>query len=268
MSRQREQRLNRRLSFDEIASLYDRARPAYPTSVIDSILSAANIRPRATVLEIGCGSGQLTVPLALHDASITALELGSNLAALARQRTARFPSVGVIEADFDLWAVPRDAFDVVVAATSFHWLDPNTRATKCLDALRPGGTLLVLETHWSAGSGADAFFLASQACYARWDPSHDPDFKPALPDELPARHQELEVVPSFQDIRVRDVVHERSYSAAAYRALLETFSDVRALGPSSATGLAACVERLIETQFSGAVPRKDLYRVWSATKAY
>jgi SAM-dependent methyltransferase len=267
MNRQHEQRrLDRRRSFNEVAALYDRARPAYPTDVVDAIVRWADIQPESTILEIGCGSGQLTVPLAAHGASIIALELGSDLAAIASLRTAPCPRVQVIEADFDRWSVPRAAFHVVVAATSFHWLDPDTRLNRCLDALRPDGALVIVETHWSAGSGADEFFTASQECYAQWDPNHDPDFIPTTLDAMPTRNQELEASQAIHEVRVQDFFHAREYTTAQYCALLGTFSDVHALGETSASGLLACIAGVIDTQFAGAVVRKDMYRVWSARK--
>lgn len=267
MNRESEQkRLDRRWSFNDVASQYDRARPSYPSAVVDAVVRCAAIRPESKILEIGCGSGQLTVPLAAHGAAITALELGSHLAALASQRAAPFPRVEVIEADFDRWSLPRSAFDVVVAATSFHWLDPNTRLERCVDALRPHGTLAIVETHWSAGSGRDRFFTASQDCYARWDPRHDPDFLPPIAGTMSKRNGELEACQALRAIQVQEFVQERTYTAAQYSALLQTFSDVQALGEASAAGFVACIEHLIERDFGGVVVRKDLYRVWSAAK--
>jgi SAM-dependent methyltransferase len=46
--------------FNEIADEYDRHRPAYPDALIDRACDAAAVAPRARVLEIGCGTGQLT----------------------------------------------------------------------------------------------------------------------------------------------------------------------------------------------------------------
>jgi ubiquinone/menaquinone biosynthesis C-methylase UbiE len=46
--------------FDEVAENYDRHRPTYPDVLIDRACEAAGIGPGAAVLEIGCGTGQLT----------------------------------------------------------------------------------------------------------------------------------------------------------------------------------------------------------------
>ena len=53
-----------RAIFDEDAERYDRARPGYPSALFDDFAELAGIGPRCRVLEIGCGTGRATVPLA------------------------------------------------------------------------------------------------------------------------------------------------------------------------------------------------------------
>src|SRR6187549_3838365 len=81
-----------RVTFDEDAERYDRARPGYPTAVFDDLLALAGLGPGARVLEIGCGTGQATVPLAERGCEVVAVELGAQMAAVARSNLARFPA--------------------------------------------------------------------------------------------------------------------------------------------------------------------------------
>src|ERR1700678_3000186 len=74
--------------FDEIAAEYDRHRPAYPDELIDQACRIAGIGSGAAVLEVGCGSGQLTRSLVRRGLRVTALEPGINLMTLARQNLA------------------------------------------------------------------------------------------------------------------------------------------------------------------------------------
>src|SRR6185437_6111975 len=68
--------------FDEIAAEYDRHRPAYPDSLIDRACQVAGIGRGDHVLEVGCGSGQLTRALLARGLRVTAVEPGQNLIAL------------------------------------------------------------------------------------------------------------------------------------------------------------------------------------------
>lgn len=126
----------RRLSetFDGVAELYDRVRPGYPQEAIDHILAGIALDSR--LLQIGCGTGQLTEPLAIRGYTITAVECGDNLARVGRRKLSEFPNARVVTADFERWNAPAP-FDLVVAATAFHWLGPANRARVVANALLP-----------------------------------------------------------------------------------------------------------------------------------
>src|ERR1700749_3748758 len=74
--------------FDDVAEEYDRHRPAYPDELVDRACQIAGIGPGDRVLEIGCGTGQLTRSLLARGLHVTAVEPGQNLLALARQNLA------------------------------------------------------------------------------------------------------------------------------------------------------------------------------------
>lgn len=99
MDNQSDRRL--RTAFDEVPELYDRARPVYPPSVFDDLVELAAIPTNGRMVEIGCGTGQATMPLARRGFQIRCVELGEGLAAVARRNLASFPAVEVICAPFE-----------------------------------------------------------------------------------------------------------------------------------------------------------------------
>src|ERR1051326_4367553 len=119
-----EERKRRRTPYDEIAQLYDQARPGYPEALFDDVVSLSGIVPGGRILEIGCGTGKATVPLARRGYRILGIELGANLAAVAQRNLAGYPEAEVRIGAFEEWPVEGEAFDLVIAATAFHWLDP------------------------------------------------------------------------------------------------------------------------------------------------
>jgi len=130
--------------FDEIAAEYDRIRPVYPDELVDKACQVAGIGPGDQVLEIGCGSGQLTRSLAARALHVTALEPGPNLIALARQNLAGAAAVEFMNARFEDAACPRAYFRAVFSASALHWVDPKVSWLKIADVLAPGGTLALI----------------------------------------------------------------------------------------------------------------------------
>jgi hypothetical protein len=154
--------------------------------------------------------------------------------------------------------------ELVAVATAFHWLDPAMRLNRCANALRAGGTLAIVETHSGVDTGDDRFFRESQACWARFDPDHDPSFRAPRPEDLSEECDDLARSPLFEPTAHRRYGCTREYDAAAYCALLDTFSNVRAFEPALRTGFLACIADLIETRFEGRIVRHDVYDLWLA----
>lgn len=128
-----------RTTFDTAAVRYDRARPAYNAAMFEALRQRCELGPGSRVLEIGCGTGQATLPLAQMGCEITAVELGDNLAAIAREKLRTFPGCRVLTGAFESQEIDAGGFDVVLAATSWHWLPTATRTSRAAKALRPGG---------------------------------------------------------------------------------------------------------------------------------
>jgi ubiquinone/menaquinone biosynthesis C-methylase UbiE len=131
--------------FDEIAAEYDRCRPAYPDELVDRACRVAGIGSGDHVLEVGCGSGQLTRGLAARGLHVTALEPGQSLIALARQNLAGAGEVEFVNAQFEDALLPREQFRAVFSASAFHWVDPKVSWQKAADVLVPGGTLALVQ---------------------------------------------------------------------------------------------------------------------------
>jgi len=130
--------------FDDVAAEYDRYRPAYPDELIDQACQAAGLGTGDVVLEIGCGSGQLTRSLVARGLRVTAVEPGARLIALARQN---LPGAAVefVPATFEQAPLPREYFRAVFSASAFHWIDPEISWRKVADVLVSGGMFVLVQ---------------------------------------------------------------------------------------------------------------------------
>jgi SAM-dependent methyltransferase len=131
-------------AFNEIADEYDRHRPGYPDALIDRACEVADLAPGAGVLEIGCGTGQLTRSLVARGLRVTAVEPGERLIARAHEQLARDGAVRFVNARLEEASLPRAHYRAAFSASAIHWVDPDVSWRKLAGALATGGTLALL----------------------------------------------------------------------------------------------------------------------------
>jgi SAM-dependent methyltransferase len=257
-----DERLRLRATFNRIAEVYRRVRPGYPEALFDDLAELAGLAEGSRVLEIGCGPGQASVPLAGRGYALLAVELGPRMAELARERLAPYPSASVVVADFDRWTPDRAGFDLVFSSTAFHWLDPATRFERTAGLLTGRGCLAVTGTRHVMG-GTERFFHDVQVCYRRYYPGGSGP--PPRADDLPR-------ATDFGSARYRTALVRRyewdvEYATADYLALLSTYSATLELPPPSAAGLLRDVGALIDGRYGGHVTKRYLAELRVARRA-
>ncbi|HEY2535501.1 MAG TPA: class I SAM-dependent methyltransferase [Solirubrobacteraceae bacterium] len=131
--------------FEEVADEYDRHRPTYPEALLDHACEVATLSAGDRVLEIGCGTGQLTHDLLARGLRVTAIEPGDRLIALARQNLGGTGGVEFVNARLEDVPLPRERFQAVFSASAMHWIDPDLGWRKAAEALVPGGTLALVQ---------------------------------------------------------------------------------------------------------------------------
>jgi len=239
-------RVTLRATFEEVPDLYDRARPSYPPELFDDLASFAALTEGARVLEIGCGTGKATVDLAERAFSVTCVELGEQLAERARRNLRGFPGVEIVTADFETWEAPAADFDAVVAFTAFHWIDPQVRYAKSAVLLRDGGALAIVATKHVLPPDGDPYF------------ADEGDGRPPRPEDVADLTDEILASGLFVDVTVRRHLWDVVYTADEYVAVLDTYSEQRALEQAARDELYARVRRRIEGTAGGTVRKTYL----------
>ena len=253
-----ETRLARARTFDEIAELYDAGRREVPAFVFDDLFGMTGIEPAsARILEIGCGTGQATLPLAHRGCEIVCIELGVNLARIAQQKLSSFPRVTIINAAFEEWQPQGGPFDIVLAVTSWHWIDPRIRYAKAAAVLRPGGFLAFTTGGHACPPGFDPFFNEIQECYTALGYSL-PKWPFPPPEETPDSREEIEQSGYFEDVKISRHVWTEEFTADQHVAMMSTASDHRLMPPEKRERLFAEMRRLHDTRPNGRVTKHNL----------
>jgi SAM-dependent methyltransferase len=131
--------------FNRVAASYDRHRPAYPEELIGRACEVAGLALGDEVLEIGCGTGQLTRSLLARGLRVTAIEPGDQLVALARQNLAGSGDVQLLNVRLEDARLLHERFAAVFSASAIHWVDPDVSWQRAADVLVPGGTLALIQ---------------------------------------------------------------------------------------------------------------------------
>jgi trans-aconitate methyltransferase len=243
-----------RHTFDRAAEHYERARPSYPSALIDDLVHLTGIEAGDHPLEVGCGTGKATRQLAPRGFAITCIELGPALAGAATRQLSTYENVTVINADFDTWETGQ-RFTLVFAATSWHWLDPATRYRRAWQLLEPGGHL----AFWSAGHvvpiDGDPFFAEIQEVYDEIGEGLPPGSELARPGAVPDSVAEVEASGLFEDVVTRQYDWEITYDAASYIDLLNTFSGHIAMAQWQRDRLYGQIRRRLAQRPDGLVRR-------------
>ena len=143
-----------RKTFNQSADLYDRIRPGYPNALVDDVITLSGIPKQGRILEIGCATGKATELFASRGYSMDCLDIGADLAAVAATKFREFDNIQVVVNSFEDWESNDQAYDLIIAATSFHWVDPMVAYVKSAALLKSAGALAVFgNTHIRKSEG-------------------------------------------------------------------------------------------------------------------
>jgi SAM-dependent methyltransferase len=243
--------------FGRSPSLYDRARPEYPERVYELLTERCGFGAGSRVFEVGAGTGQVTVRLAEAGVSVTAVEPDSDLAGLLTAKIdGRFPNVSVHVAPFEDDCLSPASFDLGVAATSFHWVDPAAGLPKVRRLLVPGGWWAMWWTVFMDAERPDPFYEATHEILAPLGrgPSAGASGRPPFALDVDRRTAELEEA-GLGNVEAETIRWTARQDAAEARALYSTFSSISRLPAAERERVLDAVEAVAEDEFGGRVER-------------
>lgn len=137
-------------SFDRAAGIYDQTRPL-PEPIATHGLQALldNIGPNARVLDVGTGTGRISIPLLQRGADLVGCDLSARMLARLQEK---FPSARIARADASLLPFPASHFNAVLTVHVLHLIPPWREALREFRrVLMPGGVYLNVRTWEQVG---------------------------------------------------------------------------------------------------------------------
>jgi len=135
----------------EVADFYQRYRRGYPAEVFDAVVAAFDLTGDDVVLDLGCGTGQLTLPMAERVGAVVGMDPEPDMLARARavasERGPRNVS-WVIGSDRDVPAlgalVGRRSLAAVTIGQALHWMNHDDLFRTLVPLMRDGGGIAVV----------------------------------------------------------------------------------------------------------------------------
>ena len=248
--------------FNEVPELYDRVRPGYPDELFADLVTITGMTDKSSVLEVGCGTGQATRALATRAGSVTAVEPGTAMAALARERLADFGNVTVETSTFEQWDSRGARFDVVLAASAWHWVDPSIGWRRAHDVLRPGGWMALLGNVVVRRPGEQEVYAETADLHERFSPGNPDWGHPPVEDEVRTTDEGWGLVEDpgglFGPTIVRWYPTVQWFDGNGFADLLRSTSMYRKLDPGIREPLLEAIAERIRTRMGDRAPRRYL----------
>jgi ubiquinone/menaquinone biosynthesis C-methylase UbiE len=164
--------------WDQRADSWEHHGSAGLGQVVDAVLAAAGAEPGTTTVDLGCGTGELALPLAQKGAHVTAVDISSAMVRRLEEKAAdaQLDTIVGVVSSMEAFQLPPESIDLVVSNYALHHLRDRDKEVLVRSAarwLRPGGRMVVGDMMFGRGATArDRAIITSKiAVLARRGPA-------------------------------------------------------------------------------------------------
>ena len=163
-------RLQRRAKWwDRRSRSWDHGGATGLEKIVAAVLDASEVRPGSVVVDLGCGTGSVSLPLAQRGAQVTAVDLSPSMLDLLTSKAsdAGIDGITTLAAPLEELDLPEGSVDLIVSNYALHHLhdrDKEALVVSALRWLRPGGRMVIGDMMFGRGTSArDRSIIGSKA---------------------------------------------------------------------------------------------------------
>lgn len=214
-------------TFNTVADTYEKLRPGYVDELYQAILEYKPINNTSSVVEIGIGGGQATLPILKTGCDLLAVDYGENFCKICREKFKEFTNFSAVSGKFED-IVFNGEYDLVYSASAFHWIPEEIGYKKVYKMLKDGGVFVRFANHPYRDKGKPALSEEMDRIYAEYYYKYHKK-EPKTPVEYTEQQAYDRALIAekygFTDIQYKLFYRTRTFSAKEYITLLGTYSD-------------------------------------------
>jgi SAM-dependent methyltransferase len=245
--------------FGKTAADYARHRVGYPDWLFERLMRRGLARPGMRALDLATGTGYLARGLAQRGLSVTGLDTSPEMIAAAKALDAgEGLAIEYVIGKAEETGLPAGQFDLVTAATAWHWFDRPKAAAEVLRLLKPGGWVVICSQDWLPLEGN--VVARTEAIVRRHNPQWPWDgldgLKPGFVRDLRAA--------GFQSVESFSADHDIAYTHEGWRGRMRASAGIAAsLPPDQVQAFDAELGAMLARDFP-AQPIPVAHCVWAS----
>lgn len=210
-------------TFDSTALDYDKSRPTYIKEIYEDILHYQPINSDSNVLEIGLGTGKASRPILDTKCHFIGIEPGEQLADLARNRYKDYENFSLFNQTLQDFVSDDKLFDLIYAATAFHWIPEDYGYNRVFNLLKPGGAFARFAYHAGPDQERRTLTCEIQELYHKY--MHSESRPAEFSNEDAQKLAKKALAYGFVDVKYTLYHTTKDFTADEYMSLLRTYPD-------------------------------------------
>jgi ubiquinone/menaquinone biosynthesis C-methylase UbiE len=264
-----------RTHFNEITEKYDKARWDYPDILYDDIFKYVGYETSKKAIEIGPGTGKSTKPFLEAGYDITAVELSQNMADYIQEKFSKFHNLSIIISSFEDTVLNSNSYDLVYAASAFHWVTPEIGCPKVFNYLKDNGVFALFRNN-AKPKYYDNLFHKIQKEYDKYfNKGINSKIIFTVDEHIENYKKPIEIFKNFgfenmsqfgfNDIVMKFYCVDKAYTPDEYIALLDTMADHRNLSENNRNSLYTGIKEAIKNN-GGLYWINNIYQLYMGRK--
>ena len=214
-------------AFDRAAEDYEQSRPLYGKELYGRIFQYKPINAGCSVLEIGIGTGKASQPVLETGCHFIGLEPGEHLAKLAKEKLQGYPNFSLSCQTFQDYVCPEGSFDLIYAATAFHWIPEEYGYRQVYKLLKQGGAFARFAYHAGADKTRPDLAAKIEECYQKYM-NNGKEYREYSEEDAKILAKTA-IKYGFTDAEYHLYSSTKDFTAKEYLTLLKTYPDHVAL---------------------------------------